>query len=331
MTETTGDDDVPTIRRAVAEDRAGILETCRVSLKWDDGDPNEAFFAWKHDENPFGASPTWVAVDDSGRVVGVRCFLRWRFRTRDGALVDAVRAVDTATHPDARGLGVFRSLTLGALPELERSGIGFVFNTPNDQSGPGYLKMGWVEVGRVPLGVRPSSLRYRRASEGWSGSDKWGQPTDVGVTAAEAFADDAAVARLLDRTDSAGRIRTDRSPEFLRWRYGFEPLQYRVLCAGDSIDAGAVVFRLRRRGARVDATICDELLPPGARRRSLYRQLARRTGADLLLRAQDALVASGPFVRIDRLGPRLYWRTLARPGTPDLGELALTYGDLELF
>ena len=70
------------------------------ALGWDPTRPNEAFFRWKHLDNSFGASPMWVAELD-GRLVGVRTFLRWRFRRPDGTTFAAVRAVDTAFAADA--------------------------------------------------------------------------------------------------------------------------------------------------------------------------------------------------------------------------------------
>ena len=64
-----------------------------------------------------------------------------------------LRAVDTATHPDHRGIGIFSMLTDQALHEL-RGQAELVFNTPNGRSLPGYLKMGWRTVGRIPVAVR---------------------------------------------------------------------------------------------------------------------------------------------------------------------------------
>lgn len=103
------------IRRATDDDRPAVIDLCRASLGWKAGDPNEAFFAWKHDQNAFGTSPAWVAVTPDGTLAGLRVFLRWRFRRPDGSTFDAVRAVDTATHPDWQGRGIFTRLTLGAL------------------------------------------------------------------------------------------------------------------------------------------------------------------------------------------------------------------------
>ena len=158
---------------------SAIIALCRASLGWEPDDPNEAFFAWKHDENTFGRSPAWVAVAEDGTIVGLRVFLRWRFREPSGSTFTAVRAVDTATHPDWQGKGIFTKLTLGAIPDLRSDGVDVIFNTPNDKSRPGYLKMGWSQVGRVPVGVRPTSLRAlgkiaqaRTAADLWSSASR---------------------------------------------------------------------------------------------------------------------------------------------------------------
>ena len=152
------------VRRATTDDRPAILDLLADSLGWDRDDAFAEFFDWKHTQNPFGVSPAWIAVAD-GRTVGFRTFLRWEFEHPDGRLRHAVRAVDTATASDYQGRGVFRSLTMTAVEELTRESVDFVFNTPNDNSRPGYLRMGWTTVGRLPLVVRvagiPSAARMR--------------------------------------------------------------------------------------------------------------------------------------------------------------------------
>ena len=99
------------------------------------------FFRWKHLENPFGRSFMLVAEAD-GRIVGLRAFMRWEFVAGDRRF-RAVRAVDTATHPDHQGKGIFSRLTLEALDSL-RDQADFVFNTPNEKSLPGVPEDGLV-------------------------------------------------------------------------------------------------------------------------------------------------------------------------------------------
>ena len=153
------------VRRATDDDLPAVLELAQAALGWRPDDPNDAFFRWKHLDNPVGRRPCGWRVDGDRRrrlprvpAVAVR-------RRRTGDRATAVRAVDTATDPDHQGRGIFRRLTLGAVDELPAEGVDFVFNTPNDQSRPGYLKMGWQVVGRLPIAVRPRSpaSAYRMA------------------------------------------------------------------------------------------------------------------------------------------------------------------------
>jgi GNAT superfamily N-acetyltransferase len=120
--------------RRTEEDRPAILALLTKSLGWHDDPRYQALFEWKHDQNPFGRSPMWVACDGD-RVVALRVFMRWQFR-RGNETLRAVRAVDTATDPEYQGKGLFTALTLHGLDELRADGVDFVFNTPNAQSLP---------------------------------------------------------------------------------------------------------------------------------------------------------------------------------------------------
>jgi len=68
-------------------------------------------------------------------------FMFWEFKKKDKE-IKAIRPVDTITHPEYRGQGIFKKLTLEGLQKNE-GGFEIIFNTPNKNSFPGYLKMGW--------------------------------------------------------------------------------------------------------------------------------------------------------------------------------------------
>lgn len=274
----------------------------------------------------------WVAVAGD-RVVAFRTFMRWCFTSADGALVPAARAVDTATDPDYRGRGLFSRLTLGALTDLRADGAHFVFNTPNDQSRPGYLKMGWTVVARIPVAVMPTHLRsilaMRRSRVPASTTSI---ATRAGSDPATALADGASVEALLATQPPAAGLATPRTCDFMRWRYGFEPLRYRMTLLGSSPADGFAVFRLRRRGAAVEAVLCDVLAPGADPRaeRELVRAVARTAVADYVLRVDRRLVSPGPLVRIPRVGPLLTIRSLDASPPPLPSSWSITAGDIEL-
>lgn len=321
-----------TVRAAGEGDDEAVLELLGASMGWVPDGQSAAFFHWKHSENPVGASPSWVAVDGD-RVVGFRTFLRWRFE-HDGRTVEAVRAVDTATHPDYQGQGIFSLLTRHALDELAEAGIGFVFNTPNERSRPGYLKMGWQLVQRLPVAARPrSALALVRLARARTPADKWSAETTAGAPALEAFADEAGAAALLRATHHGDRgLATQRTPEYLRWRYGFPPLHYRVLTAPGGMAEGAVVFRVRRRGAATEAALCEVLVPGDdtAVTRQLLSDLLRSTQADHAVRLGSPRAALG-FLPVPGQGPTLVWRDVCEKAPPPPEDWHLSLGDIELF
>lgn len=146
------------IRAATPDDLPAIINLFRISLGEEGGVPEISFWVWKHHHNPFGKSPTLLAFEGD-QLVGLRTFLRWRLRYQD-ELIQAYRAVDTATHPDFQGRGIFKRLTLDMVGSLEKDQPAIIFNTPNKLSRPGYLKMGWQVFGKTPLVVQPHPLHF---------------------------------------------------------------------------------------------------------------------------------------------------------------------------
>jgi GNAT superfamily N-acetyltransferase len=288
------------------------------SLGWAGDERDRAFFEWKHEQNPFGRSPAWVATTD-GAVVGFRTYLCWSL-VRDGERLSLVRAVDTATDPAAQGRGIFRSLTLASVEELTARGIDAIYNTPNDQSRPGYLKMGWAQLGRPTLRVLPRSVSaVWRLARSKAAAEKWSEPVDVGVPALSALSESTVVPAA-----PAGRWSTPLTLEHLRWRYGFGPLHYRAI----EVRGGICIFRVRRRGASRELAVCGWLSTqpdPAA-----LRGVLRSTRADYAVGIGPALRGLG-VVRVPRQGPIVTWRPLADPSTPPLAALQLTLSDLELF
>ena len=317
------------IRAATAADHAAIVELAGSALGWRGGEPNAELFRWKHVDNPFGPSPMWVASVE-GRLAAFRCFLRWEL-TRGGRPVRAARPVDTATHPDFQGRGLFRALTRHGVAALEADGVEVIFNTPNSQSRPGYLTMGWQVVGRLPVGVTVRSpASVGRLARARVAAGKWSRPTDSGEAAADVLADTVGVDALLAARPEDRGWATRRSVAQLRWRYGSGPLASRALLRTARVEDGIVLYRLRRRGGAVEATIGDVLVPDGDRRleRELVERVRRDARPDYLIRVQRAPV-DGRSVRLPAQGPVLTWRTLGALPVPTLADLDLRLGDIE--
>jgi GNAT superfamily N-acetyltransferase len=318
------------IRPAGADDEAAVLSLLSETLGWTIDDRHAALFRWKHRDSPFGHSPAWVALDCDG-IVGFRTFMRWRF-VCSSEPIDVVRAVDTAISPRARGRGIFRALTLHGVAHLAGEGVAWSFNTPNSQSMPGYLSMGWQQVGRLPAVFRPAGLAaLPRLARARCAADLWSVPTSAGEDAAEVLGDGGNLAGLVaDRGPTGDAMCTQRTPAYLVWRYCRGPLGYRVLLAGSSVEDGVAVFRLRRRGPALEAVVCDVLVPGGDRRLAvkLVQKILGASKADHLLAVGRRPPGWAP---VPGGGPLLTWRALAVAELPTLARWDLNAGDVEVF
>jgi GNAT superfamily N-acetyltransferase len=217
-------------------------------------------FSWKHLDNPFGRSLMLVAEDPEG-IVGFRAFMRWELGTPAGDLLRCVRPVDTATHPRARRQGVFRRLTEAAVERAREAGVHLIFNTPNPQSGAGYLKMGWQQVGVIGAMVRPLRLRRFLAKSDRpptvEGGSVWGE-------------------REATDREPLG-LRTPRSVEYLKWRFGMHPTaRYFV---SQTADGSVAVLRSNLRANRAELVVSDLF---GSNAAAALRSVAGNTDAGYL-------------------------------------------------
>ncbi|MGH7443619.1 MAG: GNAT family N-acetyltransferase [Longimicrobiales bacterium] len=347
-----------TIARADLQVRAGttsdtdrILELVKLSLGEGAIPRDRAYWTWKHEANPFGASPVLLA-ESGGELVGLRVFMRWGWQAA-GTSHLAVRAVDTATHPAWQGKGIFSQLTRELVARMTADGVHFVFNTPNDQSRPGYLKMGWQAVGRTDLWIRPlRPLRIARAVAArrlGTGTPVAGPDANDRFTRVEALCMQPGLPALLASAGAqpaAGRLATQRTPEYLRWRYGAIPgFRYQALFAFEQDGAAALVFRYKHQGSLLELRLAEVMVGGGrgsvALACRLLDRLAATCDADYLSAMaargtpeQRALVRSW-FLPFPRGGPILTVRPLnATPGGVDplqRGQWRLSIGDLELF
>lgn len=328
------------------DDEPEVLELLIGSLgEGPAGERSPAYLRWKHLRNPFGRS-FMIVAESEGRIIGFRALMRWRFRVGDRT-IEAVRPVDTVTHPDHRGRGVFSMLTRTALDSL-RDEVDLVFNTPNQNSLPGYLKMGWQVVGDVPIWVRVCHPVRFAASKLKRGGDTDRDETDRPVvdapTAGEALSDARAVGALIEASDTpASGYWTPRSVDYLRWRYGDAPhLGYRAVYeerAGELI--GLALFRPRSQGSLWGLSVGDMLVRRGdvATARRLLR--SARHSADVAYVAMS--FPAGTAAAEARRGPTTikaprgmtFVVNPVRPNiTPDprlLSSWSLSTGDVEVF
>jgi predicted N-acetyltransferase YhbS len=305
------------IREATHNDIPQILKVLKASLGETSSKKTEEVWRYKHIDNPFGESLVLVA-EEGGELVGVRAFMRWKWQKGE-QLFSAFRAVDTATHPAHQGKGIFKKLTLKALELGKERGDHFVFNTPNQQSKPGYLKMGWEEVDKLEIQLRPLNLfQIKTKKIEYITSGEEGSVTEL-------------LNDYFEQIKTSDRIFTPKDLQYIKWRYLNNPLQkYVIIFDKEYFIAGYVKKRKRFNEFRVSEAIVSNAGIKSAKAKIL--QMAGSSGAKVLSISPNCDINFKTAVT-GKFGPILTYKpvSLNQSKFLKLKSWAYSLGDLELF
>lgn len=325
------------VRTASESDIPRIIELLRISLGEDRLPKSEAFWRWKHQNNPFGSSPVLVAEEDE-QLIGVRAFIRWRW-TKGGTIYDSLRAVDTATHPRFQGKGIFRALTLKLVDQCVNEGAHFIFNTPNKSSRPGYLRMGWEDYGKLRVCLRPSArmLLVRMGLGSRKSAEVLSEFQIRSMDRLKVKVDELIMAQ--GRKNNHLLV-TAASSDYFRWRYEQVPvLKYYWMHNLDGDASYCIFFRLKETLFGTEARITDFLVHPERSAKGAAKELRRLAASvDFVSTASQSPAASmlhqiGSSLSLP-VGPRITLRNLNLEKSGFLANFDQwhpTLGDLELF
>jgi GNAT superfamily N-acetyltransferase len=139
-----------------------------------------------------------VTVREQGKLLAVNAMVPETLRHDSGTTL-GWQSCDTATHPDARGKGLFKTC-LNSLREHLKEGEIF-FGYPNANSMPGFLKFGWITRGMLDAYVAPL-------------------PSFTGDTAIQPINRfDERFDEFAKRMIQPGTVCIERSMSYLNWRY----------------------------------------------------------------------------------------------------------------
>jgi N-acetylglutamate synthase-like GNAT family acetyltransferase len=326
------------IRTATEHDIPLIVELLKKSLGEELMPKSTEYWQWKHVDNPFGKSPVILAFEND-TLVGIRAFMRWQWKSA-GQIFESVRAVDTATHPDYQGRGIFKKLTLELLDYCEREKWHFVFNTPNNNSKPGYLKMGWKEAGKLPISipvVHPFSMALNMSRLKQSSikmNDNNGQ---------ESYLLHSGLEELLKQNASRckDQIITAHSVNSLLWRYKNVPVaKYftRGLQTGEKLNV-LLVYRLKSSKAGNELRVTDIFMDADTYKtevRAMLKELVKFHEADYVTVSglNSWLNGAGLYLRKLPVGPVVTVRNITFDAANTLQNFhgwSPSVGDLELF
>lgn len=257
------------LRPATPTDKPAIIDLLKKSLGESKIPKSESLWNWKHEQNPFGPSFVLLA-EENGKLIGLRAFMQWKWQW-NSKIYKAIRAVDTATHPEHQGKGIFKKLTLHQLEICKQEGIHFVFNTPNEKSKPGYLKMGWVEQGKLPLKfkiLRPISMAYSKFFK-----KEILQDAEDDLPLGESWPQD--VIQVAGKTGNGSLLSSDITAQYISWRYEKNPLfKYHYFTDHSNF---LMITRIKKHSFAQELRIVEFLLlNPDTDKKEVNREIKRQ-------------------------------------------------------
>jgi GNAT superfamily N-acetyltransferase len=106
---------------------------------------------WMYQQNPAGKPVIYLAEDD-GKIVGQYAIVPVRMKIGEVNTLSAI-SLDTMTHPDYRGQGIFTALSTWVFDDAGKRGIDTIYGMPNKMTS--WHQKYWLEVGPKSLLIKP--------------------------------------------------------------------------------------------------------------------------------------------------------------------------------
>ncbi|HEX6138753.1 MAG TPA: hypothetical protein VF059_13955 [Casimicrobiaceae bacterium] len=244
---------------------------------------NDAYFGWKHEQNPYTTEPVAYVALAGGAVAGMRAFLGARWHLGAGrAGASWLCACDLVIDPAHRGAKLFRRIMEFALADLRGRDAAPILNwSASPVTYGASLRSGWrlvapyapwsrrgarariaralgERVRRWPLAWRfadvPAALAARRGFDALDAA--WPRSAHApGIVIGTEPRPDA-MADLVCRTRPplAGHV---RDAAWYRWRFRNPLSEYRFLYRGAPVLDGFLVLQRARHGGATDVNLVD--------------------------------------------------------------------------
>jgi GNAT superfamily N-acetyltransferase len=153
------------VREATPQDDPALAELFRAVFGFDRG---VAHAAWKFRANPAG-DPVLAIAEVGDKIVGQ--YALWPTPLRlGGRATRGAQSLDTMTHPDYRGQGMFTVLAEECMKFAASRGIELLYGFPNENSQPGFVRrLDWDHTGDIPTFFRPLAISRHKRVPRWIG------------------------------------------------------------------------------------------------------------------------------------------------------------------
>lgn len=202
---------------------------------------------WKFTESPSGKAVIKLMFDGD-KLIGHYAAIPMNMQVKN-KLVKAVLSVNTMTHPDYRGYGIFAYLGKETYRVCEQKGFKFVYGFPNNNIYQSRIKkLGWKGYGK--MSILTKDLESEAASI-YSAKKVY-----------EVYEFDTRVNLLWEKVKNSYPVIVIRTKEFLNWRFTNHPtVKYPTFIFQDSSDEvlGYLVLKIYTRGDEKKGHIVDLL------------------------------------------------------------------------
>jgi len=203
--------------------------------------PTESLKHWKWEyiENPVSRLEILVAADET-RIVGQYSVIPVKMCVNGHYILSSL-SLDTMTHSQYRGQGMFPKMATQLYEELGKTGIPITYGFPNENSIDAFLhKLSWKEIAPVPILIKPLAyMTITKALLGFNAKDKRIHGWKSGafrraankayvIEETKGFGDE--FDELYEDAKKAFSVSVVRDSTYLDWRYLKKPEEkYRIL------------------------------------------------------------------------------------------------------
>ena len=190
------------------------------------------YLTWEYLLNPNGHAIVFVAKEDSDKTVAQYVVIPTLITDGDMDYRGSL-SLNTLTHPNFQGLGLFRNLATNTFSKCVDLNINFTYGFPNGNSFLGFIeKLKFINVGELLLFVKPVRPLHALAHFLFSNSKKKDLEIELnslqekdGVSICNLEKDKNEVNRFCEKILLRKNITTKRTAEWMIWRYTTIPLR----------------------------------------------------------------------------------------------------------
>lgn len=221
---------------------------------------------WNYENNPYGKAHNWLAKDEnSGQFVGSgTLFPRRIFVNGEPAL--AAIAGDFAVDKEHRAYGPAIKLQKAIQSSINDNGFAFIYGIPNKLSETIFLRIGYVEIGRLERYVKVLRSEYKLKEcirlpvvtkllsktvdftiEKFSKESVYKRLSYFEIERLNAF--DERFDNLWQKASKQFKVISERSSKFLNWRYKqFPHCDYQIFSLSENKRkiAGYIVYYVQK-------------------------------------------------------------------------------------